>query len=48
MVALQGPDHLRQCLDALHAADIKVLNLDVRRSTLDDVFFSLTDQEVTA
>ncbi|GAA4429463.1 daunorubicin resistance protein DrrA family ABC transporter ATP-binding protein [Georgenia halophila] len=47
-LALRDPDHLRRCLDDLASAGIEVLDVDLRRPTLDDVFFSLTDQEVAA
>ena len=47
-VPLRGPDHLRQCLTWLNEAGISVRDLELRRPTLDDVFFALTTQEVPA
>ncbi|WP_336245577.1 ATP-binding cassette domain-containing protein [Nonomuraea sp. SYSU D8015] len=41
-LALQGPDHLRRALDALHRAGVGVEHVELRTPTLDDVFFELT------
>ncbi|TMR10711.1 ATP-binding cassette domain-containing protein [Nonomuraea turkmeniaca] len=41
-LAVQGPDHLRHTLDALHRAGVAVEHVALRTPTLDDVFFELT------
>ncbi|MFI7700764.1 ATP-binding cassette domain-containing protein [Nonomuraea sp. NPDC049480] len=41
-LAVQGPDHLRHALDALHRAGVAVEHVELRTPTLDDVFFELT------
>ncbi|WP_433408794.1 ATP-binding cassette domain-containing protein [Saccharomonospora azurea] len=48
VIPLDGPDHLRQVLDALHRAGLAVASVSVSAPTLDDVFFRLTDEEVAA
>ncbi|CAM2772048.1 ATP-binding cassette domain-containing protein [Saccharomonospora xinjiangensis] len=48
VVALRGPDHLRQVLDDFHRAGLGVASVSLAAPTLDDVFFQLTDKEPVA